>query len=595
MQFYRIITRKNYHNHPPARQPKRAQFDSTPSQAALWGALLLALIFLGSLWLTVQAADYDDEDIEIEGRIVGAPADPNGYGTWSVVTDAQITYTVRASSETEFDKGIPQIGQSVQVKGILVAPLQIAAEKIKLQEDEVEGLLLTAPDSPNGVGTWIVQGSTTITYTVVAQLSTNLEEGIPVPGEWIEAKGWWQTDGTLLATEIRPDDYEVNQVVARLATGVLSTTLASQYGLIPLQTLLASGNIHLFQTADDQEETIVAQLSADSAQVIWAELNYVGGIPEGDGYKTWHWGGDDASGYSNQNAFTQINLTTTLDTYQGQGTIIAVLDTGADLDHPTLAARLLAGRDIVNDDALPDDEGNGLGWGHGTHVTGILAKVAPQSTILPVRVLDSNGRGNTFTLAYAIEWAVNQGADVINLSLGTNADSLVLRDTIQKAIAQGVIVVAAAGNMNTDQPQYPASYPDVIAVTAVDANNQKAPFANYGAAWVDLAAPGVGIISTMVGPLGSGYATWSGTSMAAPFVSGAAARTRQAMPAASAAQIAAQLHGRAQSLDTLNPAYAGQLGGLLNVSAALVDVPATPPTPASLPAQIYLPVIRQRP
>jgi len=595
MQFYRIITRKNYHNHPPARQPKRAQFDSTPSQAALWGALLLALIFLGSLWLTVQAADYDDEDIEIEGRIVGAPADPNGYGTWSVVTAAQITYTVRASSETEFDKGIPQIGQSVQVKGILVAPLQIAAEKIKLQEDEVEGLLLTAPDSPNGVGTWIVQGSTTITYTVVAQISTNLEEGIPVPGEWIEAKGWWQTDGTLLATEIRPDDYEVNQVVARLATGVLSTTLASQYGLIPLQTLLASGNIHLFQTADDQEETIVAQLSADSAQVIWAELNYVGGIPEGDGYKTWHWGGDDASGYSNQNAFTQINLTTTLDTYQGQGTIIAVLDTGVDLDHPTLAARLLAGRDIVNDDALPDDEGNGLGWGHGTHVTGILAKVAPQSTILPVRVLDSNGRGNTFTLAYAIEWAVNQGADVINLSLGTNADSLVLRDTIQKAIAQGVIVVAAAGNMNTDQPQYPASYPDVIAVTAVDANNQKAPFANYGAAWVDLAAPGVGIISTMVGPLGSGYATWSGTSMAAPFVSGAAARTRQAMPAASAAQIAAQLHGRAQSLDTLNPAYAGQLGGLLNVSAALVDVPATPPTPASLPAQIYLPVIRQRP
>jgi len=595
MQFYRIITRKNYHNHPPARQTKRAQFDSTPSQAALWGALLLALIFLGSLWLTVQAADYDDEDIEIEGRIVGAPADPNGYGTWSVVTAAQITYTVRASSETEFDKGIPQIGQSVQVKGILVAPLQIAAEKIKLQEDEVEGLLLTAPDSPNGVGTWIVQGSTTITYTVVAQISTNLEEGIPVPGEWIEAKGWWQTDGTLLATEIRPDDYEVNQVVARLATGVLSTTLASQYGLIPLQTLLASGNIHLFQTADDQEETIIAQLSADSAQVIWAELNYVGGIPEGDGYKTWHWGGDDASGYSNQNAFTQINLTTTLDTYQGQGTIIAVLDTGVDLDHPTLAARLLAGRDIVNDDALPDDEGNGLGWGHGTHVTGILAKVAPQSTILPVRVLDSNGRGNTFTLAYAIEWAVNQGADVINLSLGTNADSLVLRDTIQKAIAQGVIVVAAAGNMNTDQPQYPASYPDVIAVTAVDANNQKAPFANYGAAWVDLAAPGVGIISTMVGPLGSGYATWSGTSMAAPFVSGAAARTRQAMPAASAAQIAAQLHGRAQSLDTLNPAYAGQLGGLLNVSAALVDVPATPPTPASLPAQIYLPVIRQRP
>ncbi len=593
MKSQRSITRSTSGTYPSVRAPLYKLPALSPSRAALWGAVLLALLFLASFWVTVQGAPLDDDDeIEIEGRVTAVPADPNGYGTWSIVTTAQIAYTVIVDEETEWEGAIPFVGQNVHIEGELIAPLQILAEEFTLQEDEVEGLLLAVPASPDGIGAWVIQSSTTQTYTIIVQASTLLEDGVPAPDSWVEAEGWWQPDGTFFATEVWLDDYEVNQVVVRLASNVLSTTIASEYELIPLRTLLASGNIHLFQTADDQEETIVAQLSANSVQVIWAELNYVGGIPEGDGYKTWHWGGDDSSGYINQDAFAQVNLNVDGE-FQGQGTIIAVLDTGVNLAHPALAARLLPGWDIVNDDALADDEGNGLGWGHGTHVTGILAQVAPQSSILPVRVLDSNGRGNTFTLAYAIELAVNQGANVINLSLGTPADSRVLRETIQQAVARGVVVVAAAGNMNTDQPQYPASYPDVIAVTAVDGNNQKAAFANYGAAWVDLAAPGVGIISTMVGPLGSGYATWSGTSMAAPFVSGAAARSLQAMPNATPAQIAQQLSSHSQPIDPVNPAYAGQLGGLLNVSAALADAPIIIQTPVSLLDQLYLPLVRR--
>lgn len=553
-------------------------------QLALLWLLCLTLLFAGGFSLTVEGADLTDlPEVELTGLVVTAPANPSGQGAWQIRADNQRLYTVIATVATEFKKGIPQPNQSVHLKGVLDSPQQITAQEIELlsesgREVRLKGVLLRVPDNAAGIGVWVIQGRAHVTYTVVVNSVTRLDNGVPALGNWLEVRGQWQQDNSFLAKRIRTDDHVVNQVIVRLATGVVSTTIASQYGLLPLQTLLASGNIHLMQTGEDQESAILDQLRADTSRVIWAELNYAGGIPEGHGYKTWHWGGDDPSAYINQGAFTQVNLTGQSN-LQGTGVIIAVLDTGVDLAHPALQGRLLTGHDMVDDDAVPNDDGDGLGWGHGTHVTGILAKVAPQSQLLPVRVLDTDGRGNIFTLAYAIEWAVAQGADVINLSLGAEGDSRVLHDTIQRALEQGVIVVAAAGNSNTSAPQYPATYPGVIAVTAVDSANQKADFANYGAAWVDLAAPGVGITSTMVGPLGSGYASWSGTSMSAPFVSGAAALLRQALPSAPPAEIAARFTNHSQNLDAQNPAYAGQLGGLLNIDATLTDAPAVTPTP----------------
>jgi len=257
----------------------------------------------------------------------------------------------------------------------------------------------------------------------------------------------------------------------------------------------------------------------------------------------------------------------------------------------------LPGYDMVDDDADPEDEGDGMGWGHGTHIAGIVAHMSPQSKLLPVRVLNSNGRGNTFALAYAIQWAVEHGANVINLSLGADANSRVLHEVIDDAIKQGVIVVAAAGNNDTSTPQFPASWPGVIGVTAVDAENAKAEFAAYGADWVDLAAPGVGITSTIVGPLGSGYASWSGTSMSTGFVSGAAALARQRWPAAPVTEIQQLLTAHTRNVDAINPTYIGQLGGLLDVAAALaVAQPVPTPTP-SVPAggdnQLFLPFVRR--
>jgi subtilisin family serine protease len=206
-------------------------------------------------------------------------------------------------------------------------------------------------------------------------------------------------------------------------------------------------------------------------------------------------------------------------------------------------------------------------------VSGIIAAIAPHSEIMPVRVLDSYGRGNTFVLAYAIEWAVAHDADVINLSLGADFDSAVLSDAVASAVNAGVILVAAAGNDNSSLPRYPAAYPHVLGVTAVDAARVKAPFANYGHAWVDLATPGVGITSTVVGPQGNGYGIWSGTSMATPFVTGAAALAKQRQPKSTVDVIGRRLFDKGNDINPENPTHLDELGRHLNIGAALIDAP----------------------
>jgi subtilisin family serine protease len=447
------------------------------------------------------------------------------------------------------------------------------------------------------LGNWLIQASLNVTRTVIVLNLGVLEDQDILPGTWVRADATINLLGITVATRIRIDDFEPDQVVVRLASNANTATVASQYNLTLDSTLLASGDIHLYRTnnANQDVQQLVQQMENDP-QIIWAELNYIGGTPEGDPYRTWRWGGTDQAGYVNQEAFSQVNLAPALEHYQGEGIIVGVLDTGLDLNHPALAGHWLNGLDVVADDTTPQDEGDGLAWGHGTHVAGVIAHIAPASKILPVRVLNTNGRGNTFTLAYAVEWAVQQGADVINLSLGTSYDSKVLRKAIEQAIAQGVIIVAAAGNQDTNAIQYPAAYAGTIAITAVDSVKQKADFANYGN-WIVLAAPGVGITSTVVGPQGSGYASWSGTSMATPFISGAAVLLRQRLPGVSASEIMTLLTGTAGDLDANNPEYIDQLGGMLDIGTAVLEdsaeASAVPGTVESQLLRLYLPLINK--
>ncbi|KGP74215.1 S8 family peptidase [Pontibacillus yanchengensis] len=202
---------------------------------------------------------------------------------------------------------------------------------------------------------------------------------------------------------------------------------------------------------------------------------------------------------------------------------IAVIDSGVDYNHPDLDGKTIKGYDFVDNDNNPMDESN-----HGTHVAGTaaaetdnatgIAGMAPNTSILAVRALDAQGNGSLADIADAIVYAADQGAEVINLSLGCNCDTTTLENAVNYAWDKGSVVVAAAGNDGVSTTFEPASYDNVIAVGAIDQNNQKASFSNYGT-WVDVVAPGVSIAATVPN---NGYAYMSGTSMAAPHVSGLA-------------------------------------------------------------------------
>lgn len=205
------------------------------------------------------------------------------------------------------------------------------------------------------------------------------------------------------------------------------------------------------------------------------------------------------------------------------GSIVAVVDTGVMSNHPDLAGKLLNGYNFVDNNSNWNDDN-----GHGTHVAGIAAAItnngigvagtAPLNRILPVKSLNADGYGTIETLARGIVYAADQGASVINMSFGSAAYSSLEEEACNYALSKGSVLVAAAGNAGTTAPQYPAYLNSVLSVAATDENDQKADFSTYGQ-WVEVAAPGVDILSTYNN---GGYEYESGTSMSAPFVSGLA-------------------------------------------------------------------------
>lgn len=202
-------------------------------------------------------------------------------------------------------------------------------------------------------------------------------------------------------------------------------------------------------------------------------------------------------------------------------TVVAVVDSGVQSDHPALTGRVLQGYDFVHGDTNTNDDN-----GHGTAVAGIIVSVCPRCRILPVKVLDEHRVGDWPTIAAGIVWAADNGAQVINLSVGGAHPADALGAAVAYALSKGVIVVAAAGNDGTEEDFFPASYPGVISVAAVDENGARSPFSNFGGG-ITVAAPGC-----VTAPwLESGYTTdFCGTSTAAPFVAGLAGLARAVDP-----------------------------------------------------------------
>lgn len=252
--------------------------------------------------------------------------------------------------------------------------------------------------------------------------------------------------------------------------------------------------------------------------------------------------------------------------------IIAVVDTGVDLDHPDLRRRLTNGYNVLENNEFPDDDN-----GHGTHVAGIIASdtnnregvagITWYNKIMPVKAMSAEGVGTTFEIAKGIIWAVDHGADVINLSLGNYQPSSLLKEAVDYAYDKNVVLISAAGNENTSQPSYPSAYPEVLSVAAVNYTGQRAPFSNYGD-YIDVTAPGVQIPSTY---FNQQYAALSGTSMAAPHAAGLAGLLLSANPDLTNREVIDIIKNTAYDLGT--PGTDSDFGsGLIDVKNALEDV-----------------------
>ncbi len=184
---------------------------------------------------------------------------------------------------------------------------------------------------------------------------------------------------------------------------------------------------------------------------------------------------------------------------RGRGVRIAVVDSGAAVRHPDLRRKIALTRDFKHNDSSVEDRA-----GHGTHVAGTVAAMTDNGTgvaggcpackLIIAKVFDPD-QGYDFAIARGITWSADSGAEVINCSFTGPGDSRALKDAIDHATKKGAVVVAAAGNGDTNKPKYPAAYPGVIAVAATNQQDRRTSFSNYGS-WVDVAAPGVGILST---------------------------------------------------------------------------------------------------
>ncbi len=200
---------------------------------------------------------------------------------------------------------------------------------------------------------------------------------------------------------------------------------------------------------------------------------------------------------------------------------IGIIDTGAEFSHPEIAKNLKGGYNFVNPKAEPADDN-----GHGTHVAGLISGmgcgVSPGAELYALKILDGKGSGGEANAIAAIEWAVLNGLDLVNMSFGSSIGSAAFQRMINVASMKGLSMVAAAGNDGGYYASYPAAFENVIAVAAVDKNLQHAEFSNIFPA-NDISAPGVGITSSY---LNGTYAVLDGTSMACPLVTGSLARIR---------------------------------------------------------------------
>ena len=289
--------------------------------------------------------------------------------------------------------------------------------------------------------------------------------------------------------------------------------------------------------------------------------------------------------YGKQWNLRSINVESAWNKTQGDGITVAIIDTGVSRVPDLQQTKFVPGYDFVNDRTLATDDS-----GHGTHIAGTIAQstnnnygvagIAYEASIMPLKVLSASGGGTVADIAESIKFAADNGADIINMSLGGGGESQIMKEAIDYAHNKGLVIIAAVGNANQNSANYPARYPHVIGVSATDAAGEKAPYSNFGAG-VDISAPGGstsdkneagGILQETINPENgkSVFASFQGTSMASPHVAGVAALVK-----ASGIQDPEEItnilkkSARAVKEDPLNHFGVGQLDAAAAVTLAI--------------------------
>jgi subtilisin family serine protease len=321
------------------------------------------------------------------------------------------------------------------------------------------------------------------------------------------------------------------EFVLELKQGYFPMAVWSDYDLVP-EELMANGRTWRMQYSGGANFDHVLDRLRQDPRVQYVEENKPATFPTiRQSSMSFNEGSLQPGEFYDQSLVDRLKLRTAHSMARGYGVTVAILDTGIDLDHPLFAGRIHpAAWDFIDRDPVPAEHPDGIdgdedglvdeALGHGSHVAGLVALMAPGAKIMPLRVLDNDGQGSSYGVASAIEHAIHNGARIINLSLRMTEESAAMSRAIALAREKGVLIVAAAGNTGTWGPlDFPASDPYVLAVGSVDAEGRRSAFSAWSSG-IGVSAPGENLLSAY---WNGGYAVWSGTSMAAPIVTGTAA------------------------------------------------------------------------
>src|SRR5262245_97487 len=429
--------------------------------------------------------------------------------------------------------------------------------------------------------------------------------------ETLEDRSLFSAGGPAAAVpfNIDPNSYDPSSILVRFTSPDHPVVPSGPVGVLPGKPIALVPGLYEVHLTEGALPAAILDMYRGLAGVKYAEPNYlihVENTPNDPKYGDGTLWAMNNTGQSGGTADADIDAPEAWDIATGtSSTVVAVIDTGVDYNHPDLAANIWTNPGEIPGNGI-DDDGNGFiddvhGWdfanndnnpmddnGHGTHVSGTIGAIGNNGTgvvgvnwnvsIMPVKFLNAQGSGTVAAAIQALQYAVANGARVSNHSYGSSSFSQAELDSIQAAGAAGDLVVAAAGNgnffgqpiNNDNTPFYPASYhpsPDnVIAVAATDRTDHFASFSNYGATSVDIAAPGVSIYSTTPN---NSYGFKDGTSMATPHVTGAAALVWSAFPNLTAQEVKQRLLDNTDPIGNLNPSRPTVTNGRLNVFKAL--------------------------